>query len=302
MPATATTPTTSTPSTRTDPGHTPAGAAPAGAAADPAAGGGPAGGRPRDVDTDVEALAARLTTTTDPAQRAALLQQITLTALPLADAIAMRYTGRGIETEDLVQVARTALVKATHRYHPSAGPGFAAYAAPTITGELKRWFRDHGWAVRPPRRIQELRAGLATEEEHLRHTLARDPADHELATALAVTPADIAEARAAANGYHATSLDAPTPTGTPLADHLLTTDPPTTAIDLHHALQHALTTLTDRQRHILHLRYVDELTQTQIGHHIGVSQMQVSRILRTTLTQLRHHLLTDHDTTHTTAA
>ncbi|HET9020960.1 MAG TPA: sigma-70 family RNA polymerase sigma factor, partial [Ornithinibacter sp.] len=71
---------------------------------------------------------------------------------------------------------------------------------------------------------------------------------------------------------------------------------------LHHALQHALTTLTDRQRHILHLRYVDELTQTQIGHHIGVSQMQVSRILRTTLTQLRHHLLTDHDTTHTTAA
>lgn len=302
MTATATSTAPSIPSTRTHPGHTPADPAGGGPAGADPAGGGPAGGRSRDVDTDVEALAARLGATTDPTERAALLQQVTLTALPLADAIAMRYTGRGIETEDLVQVARTALVKATHRYHPGAGPGFAAYAAPTITGELKRWFRDHGWAVRPPRRIQELRAGLATEEEHLRHTLARDPADHELAAALAVTPADIAEARAAANGYHATSLDTPTPTGTPLADHLLTTDPPTTAIDLHHALQHALTTLTDRQRHILHLRYVDELTQTQIGHHIGVSQMQVSRILRTTLTQLRHHLLTDHDTTHTTAA
>jgi RNA polymerase sigma-B factor len=300
--ATATSTAPSIPSTRTHPGHTPADPAGGGPAGADPAGGGPAAGRSRDVDTDVEALAARLGATTDPTERAALLQQVTLTALPLADAIAMRYTGRGIETEDLVQVARTALVKATHRYHPGAGPGFAAYAAPTITGELKRWFRDHGWAVRPPRRIQELRAGLATEEEHLRHTLARDPADHELAAALAVTPADIAEARAAANGYHATSLDTPTPTGTPLADHLLTTDPPTTAIDLHHALQHALTTLTDRQRHILHLRYVDELTQTQIGHHIGVSQMQVSRILRTTLTQLRHHLLTDHDTTHTTAA
>ena len=187
---------------------------------------------------------------------------------------------------------------------PGTGPGFAAYAAPTISGEVKRWFRDHGWSVRPPRRIQELRAALVTEEERLRHHLARDPHDTEIAAALTVTAADIAEARSCSAGYHATSLDAPTPAGTPLADHLLTTDYPTTAIDLHHALRHAITHLTDRERLVLRLRFVDELTQTQIGDPIGVSQMQVSRILRTTLTRLRTHLQ-DTDTTphtHTPAA
>ena len=96
--------------------------------------------------------------------------------LPLADGLAMRYSGRGVETDDLLQVARTALVKAVNRYRPGAGPGFAAFAHPTISGELKRWFRDHGWAVRPPRRIQELRAGLVVEEERLRHALNREPA------------------------------------------------------------------------------------------------------------------------------
>lgn len=256
------------------------------------------GGRHHDIDTDVEDLARALAAAEDPATAAELRERIVLTALPLADAIAHRYTGRGIETEDLVQVARTALVKAVHRYQPGTGPGFAAYATPTIGGEVKRWFRDHGWSVRPPRRLQELRAALTTTEEQLRHHLARDPHDTELAHALAVTPTDIADARAASAGYHATSLDAPTPAGTPLAEHLLHTPCPTTSYDLHDALHHALATLTDRERHILHLRFVDELTQTQIGHHIGVSQMQVSRILRTTLTRLRTHLQ-DTDTPHT---
>ena len=116
--------------------------------------------------------------------------------------------------------------------------------------------------------------------------------------------ADVAEARSCSAGYHATSLDAPTPAGTPLADHLLTTDCPTTTIDLHDALRQAITHLTDRERLVLRLRFVDELTQTQIGDRIGVSQMQVSRILRTTLTRLRTHLQ-DTDTTphtHTPAA
>ena len=154
-----------------------------------------------------------------------------------------------------------------------------------------------------PRRIQELRAALVTEEERLRHHLARDPHDTEIAAALTVTADDIAEARSCSAGYHATSLDAPTPAGTPLADHLLTTENHTTAIDLHHALRHAITHLTDRERLVLRLRFVDELTQTQIGDAIGVSQMQVSRILRTTLNRLRTHLQdTDTPHTHTPAA
>jgi RNA polymerase sigma-B factor len=260
--------------------------------------------RHHDIDTDVEHLAAAAQAATDPATAADLRERMVLTALPLADAIALRYAGRGIETDDLLQVARTALVKAVHRYHPGTGPGFAAFAAPTISGEVKRWFRDHGWSVRPPRRIQELRAALVSEEERLRHHLARDPHDTEIAAVLTVSTADVAEARSCSAGYHATSLDAPTPAGTPLADHLLTTDCPTTTYDLHDALRQAITHLTDRERLVLRLRFVDELTQTQIGDRIGVSQMQVSRILRTTLTRLRTHLQ-DTDTTphtHTPAA
>ena len=150
-----------------------------------------------------------------------LTEQLVLAALPLADSVALRYHGRGIETEDLVQVARTALVKAVRRYRPGVGAGFAAYASPTISGEVKRWFRDQGWAVRPPRRIQELRAGLVVEEERLRHALRREPLDEEMAHVLAVTAAEVAEARACSAGYHATSLDALTGAGTSLADHVL---------------------------------------------------------------------------------
>ena len=175
-----------------------------------------------DTDLHVEELALRLADTDDPERCRELRDAIVELTLPLADAIAMRYTGRGIETDDLVQVARTALVKAAVRYRPGAGPGFAAFAAPTVSGEIKRWFRDQGWSVRPPRRIQELRSRLVVEEERLRHSVAAH---------------------------------------------------------------------TDRQRLVLQLRFVDELTQSEIGEHLGVSQMQVSRILSTVLERLRLDLL-----------
>ena len=247
----------------------------------------------RDLDVEVDALAADLAAETDPVRRAELVEQVVLRALPLADALAMRYSGRGVETDDLLQVARTALVKAADRYRPGAGPGFAAFAHPTITGELKRWFRDHGWAVRPPRRIQELRAGLVVEEERLRHRLNRDPRDEELAGVLGVTVADVDEARGCSAGYHAVSLDAPTSAGTSLADHLLVTSSHSSTIEIRDALRRSVAGLTDRQRLVLRLRYVDELTQGEIGDQIGVSQMQVSRILRGILDRLRADLLAD---------
>lgn len=247
----------------------------------------------RDLDTEIDSLAAELADTTDPARRSELLELIVLRALPLADGLAMRYSGRGVETDDLLQVARTALVKAAGRYRPGAGPGFAAFAHPTISGELKRWFRDHGWAVRPPRRIQELRAGLVVEEERLRHSLSRDPDDEELANVLGVSVADVDEARGCSAGYHAVSLDAPTAAGTSLADHLLVTSSHSTAIEVRDALRRSVVGLTERQRLVLRLRYVDELTQGEIGDRIGVSQMQVSRILRGILDRLRADLLAD---------
>ena len=250
--------------------------------------------RTRDTDDQIEVLAAQLATTTDTHHRDQLVDDICRLALPLADSIAARYRGRGIELEDLEQVARTALVKAIQRYRPGAGCGFAAYACPTISGEVKRWFRDHGWAVRPPRRLQELRAQVATTEEKLRHQLGREPTSAELADTLKVTTTEVEQAKVCSAGYHATSLDAPTTAGTTVGEHLLATSAPFTTIDHLDALHRAFADLTDRQRHVLQLRFIDDLTQSEIGELIGVSQMQVSRILTTTLTTLRTRLT--HDT------
>lgn len=248
-----------------------------------------------DLDTLVEPLALELTRATDEEHRLALRERIVVACVPLADGVAHRYRGRGIETDDLVQVARTALVKAVTRYRPGAGPGFAAFATPTISGEIKRWFRDQGWAVRPPRRIQELRAVLADEEERLQHRLNRRPLDSELAVALGVSRHEVAEVRQGAAAYSATSLDEPTPGGTSLADLVLVTDGPAVTVATRDALRRAIGVLDERQQLVLRLRFVDELTQGQIGERIGVSQMQVSRILRGILDGLRAVLEDDGD-------
>lgn len=246
-----------------------------------------------DHDSELDALAAAFSAATDPARRDALLDDVCRLALPLADAIALRYRGRGIETEDLQQVARTALVRAITRYRPGAGCGFAAYAAPSISGEVKRWFRDHGWSVRPPRRLQELRATVSSQEEVLRHVLGREPSMAEVAAALTADEDDVAEAKRCSAGYHAASLDVPTPTGGTVGESLLVVDDPFEAVDVGDALARALQLLSPRQRQVLDLRYVQDLTQSEIGDRIGVSQMQVSRILRTTLAALRAELCRD---------
>lgn len=245
--------------------------------------------RREQLEREVEEAAAALATARAE-DRDTCRERLVIVALPLADAIARRYAGRGIETEDLLQVARTALVKAVNRYTPGAGSGFAAYMTPTVAGELKRWFRDHGWSVRPPRRVQELRSRLGAQEEGLRGLHLREPHDGELAGALGVTLRDLDEVRRWTGTYRAASLDAVTPTGTSLVDQLVDESSPTDAVDLHDALNWALTRLSQRQRLILRLRYVDELTQAEIGRRLGVSQMQVSRLLRAIVDQLRRDL------------
>jgi RNA polymerase sigma-B factor len=125
------------------------------------------------LDGELEDLAVAAEDTSSAALRARLHEDMIVLALPFADGIARRYMGRGIETDDLIQVARTGLVKAVRRYRPSRGCAFAAFATPTISGELKRWFRDHGWSVRPPRRVQELRQRVGVEEERLQRILSR---------------------------------------------------------------------------------------------------------------------------------
>ncbi len=211
-----------------------------------------------------------------------------LLTLDLADSTAMRYRGRGIETDDLVQVARLALVKAVNGYRSGRGHSFAGYAAPTISGEIKRHFRDCGWAIRPPRRLQELRSQMAREEEQLRHALGEEPDVATLAAALEVDPSEVEAARESAEGYHTLSLDLAMSEGTPA--YVPSAKDAFADLVEHDALVHALADLPERDRRIVSLRFGHELTQSEIGRELGVSQMQVSRLLASLLGRLRASL------------
>jgi RNA polymerase sigma-B factor len=211
--------------------------------------------------------------------------------LGLADGIACRYLGRGIDRDDLVQVARMGLVKAVRRFRPGLGQSFAGFAAPTIAGEIKRYFRDAGWMVRPPRRLQELGVRIREAEKELEQTLHRRPTIEEVAAVLGTDPALVVAAREAAFSFHALSLDQPADPDQPSSEIVpMEGGDPFAAVDDAAWLGEALGELTERERLVLRLRFVDVLTQSDIAERIGVSQMQVSRILRSTLTRLRSRL------------
>lgn len=241
-------------------------------------------------EVEVEQLLSTIEHTTDEPTRARLREEVVTRALPVADGIAHRYAGRGLDVEDLEQVARCALVAAVNRYRYEAGPGFLAFAVPTITGELKRHFRDSGWAVRPPRRLQELRSELLVAEEELRHGLTREPTPEELADRLGVGIDDVREARACGLGFRVTSLDAPTAAGGTVGERVASAADPHGAIETHLVLSALIAELDERDRAILGMRYVDGRTQREIGSVIGVSQMQVSRVLARIHRRLHHGL------------
>ena len=223
----------------------------------------------------------------DPDHAEALRQRAVLLTLDLADTVSRRYFGRGMDPEDLTQVGRLALVKAVRGFSSDHGSGFAAYAVPTIAGEIKRHFRDCGWTVRPPRRLQELRSDVAASEERLRQSLCREPTAADLARDLDVEVGCIAEVRECGAAYHAMSLDAPGPSGVTVADGAACSRRDIDDIDRRDALRQVLQDLSDRERLIVRLRFVEEQTQSQIGAVLGVSQMQVSRLLSSILTRLR---------------
>jgi RNA polymerase sigma-B factor len=218
------------------------------------------------------------------------IDTVVLLNLGLADGIASRYLGRGIERDDLVQVARLGLVKAVRRYRPELGQSFAGFAAPTISGEIKRHFRDTGWMVRPPRRLQELGARLRETEKDLEQRLHRKPTTAELATALGVAESQVRAAREASSSFHAVSLDVPVTADRRPDLAIESGEDPFSAFDDSQWLGAALADLTERERVVLRLRFVELLTQSEIAEQIGVSQMQVSRILRATLSRLRCRL------------
>ncbi|PTL74262.1 RNA polymerase subunit sigma-70 [Rathayibacter caricis DSM 15933] len=221
-------------------------------------------------------------------------ERIVLDHLGLAEAMARRVSrggGAGGDWADLRQVAYVGLVKAARRFAPERGDSFAAFAVPTITGELKRHLRDLGWMVRPPRSVQELhrRSGVVAEE--LSQELGRHPSDHEIALRLGVDAAEVADARSAG---HPLSLDETVGTGgdggVRLGETLGGDDENLAAIDRRHGLATALAELEDAQRELLRMRFVEEMTQQQIAEALGTTQMQVSRLQRRILAQLADRL------------
>ena len=211
--------------------------------------------------------------------------------LPLARHVAARYRGGSEPIEDLEQVASLALVKAIDRFDASRGTSFSSYAVPTISGELRRHFRDHTWALRVPRDLQELAVKVGKAEGRLQLELGRAPTATELADHLDVTVEELLEARDAAGANHMSSLDAPVSSddddGASLADMLGSDDEGLEHVERALTVDSALEGLDERAREILRLRFQEELTQAAIGERVGLSQMHVSRLIRQALEQLR---------------
>ncbi|MFF5028726.1 RNA polymerase sigma factor SigF [Streptomyces collinus] len=207
-----------------------------------------------------------------------------------------RFRSRGPEEmEDIVQVGMIGLIKAIDRFELSREAEFTSFAIPYIVGEIKRFFRDTTWAVHVPRRLQEARVQLARATEELRSRLGRTPTVKELSELMSLPEEEVQEARLAANGYNSSSLDAAISGSedgeTVLQDFIGTEDQALELVEDFHALAPLIAELDERDRRIIHMRFVEELTQAQIGEHLGVSQMHVSRLLSRTLARLRQGML-----------
>lgn len=210
--------------------------------------------------------------------------------LGLAEYLARRFGNRGEPLDDLVQVASVGLLKAVDRFDPERAVEFSTYATHTIVGELKRHFRDKGWAVRAPRRMQELYLRLGKIVGTLSQELGRSPTIQELALEAQVSEEEVLEALEAGQAYRFASLDAPSPgdeDGDSMGAHLGSED--SGMIDAEHraSLSPLIAKLPQREQTILHLRFFEGLTQSEIASRLGISQMHVSRLLARSLAQLR---------------
>lgn len=232
-------------------------------------------------------------------ERRRLIDEAVLLNLGLAESIGKRYSGRGIERDDLVQVAYLGLVNAARRFDPDMGKDFASFAVPTITGEVKRHFRDHGWAVRPPRRVQELHSALAAASSEVAQRLGTSPTAADLAEHLEVDLDEVLEASASHECFTVASIDYRGTDGedTPLADALGDDETGFDRAEAVVALGPACRGLRERDRRIVYLRFFRGWTQQEIARELGVTQMQVSRLLARILTQLRRDLGVDEQTT-----
>ncbi|MFF7731636.1 SigB/SigF/SigG family RNA polymerase sigma factor [Streptomyces sp. NPDC007984] len=208
-----------------------------------------------------------------------------------------RFRGRGDDMEDIVQTGMIGLIKAIDRFELSREVEFTSFALPYIVGEIKRFFRDTTWAVHVPRRLQELRVELAKAREELASRLDREPTVAELATLMNISEREVVEGQIAANGYNSSSLDAALTGDGPeggeavLADFIGVEEDGLRLVEDFHSLAPLMAELSERDRQIIHMRFVEEATQAEIGERLGCSQMHVSRLIKRIITRLREGML-----------
>ena len=254
----------------------------------------PAGGgsgdepaRPGDRSTEDRALFERYLDRRDPVDRELLVERF----LPLARQLARRYQRPEEPFDDLFQVACLGLVKAIDRFDLTREVAFSSYAVPTILGEIKRYFRDRTWSVRVPRDLQELALRVDRKVSELSTDLRRQPTVSEIAEAVGIEEEDVLEALEASGAYRATSLSTPRgnddEAGETLGDTVGTSEEGFGLAESRATLEQLMRAVSPREREVLRLRFAEDLTQAEIGERIGVSQMQVSRIIRQSIARLR---------------
>jgi RNA polymerase sigma-B factor len=242
------------------------------------------------------ALTASGSTRSD-SRREELLDYVVRINMGVARSVASRYLNRGIEEDDLVQVAYAALTRAARDFDPSRHEDFLSYAVPTIRGELKKHFRDHGWTVRPPRRVQETQARITQAESELLQLFGRPPTPEETAEHLGAEVPDVIEALSADGCFAPSSLDRPLAGAAgggfaTVGDLLGEEDSSQPAAEARVTLAPVVRRLKERDRRILYMRFFEERTQQEIADDIGVTQMQVSRLLSRIMRDLRTELTT----------
>ncbi|WP_371673501.1 SigB/SigF/SigG family RNA polymerase sigma factor [Streptomyces sp. NBC_00289] len=251
---------------------------------------------PHDDAPDTTEAFVRLAALPEGPERKALRDELIRLWLPMAERIAMRFRGRGETVEDLYQVAALGLVKAVDHYDPERGSRFEAYAVPTVTGEIKRHFRDHLWTLHVPRRVQDLRNRVRQAMKELAQTTpGRGPTLAEIAVFAELSEDEVRTGMEALECFSTLSLEAEMPgtDGYALADAIGRPDPGYDVVVDRVAVRPCLDALPERERTILYLRFYKGMTQSGIAEQLGISQMHVSRLLSGCFDRLREEVLTD---------
>jgi len=244
---------------------------------------------------ELRALHRRYKETTEPAERDRIRAQLVDSYHDFVYFLARKFQNRGEPLEDIVQVGYLGLIKAIERFDPDLGYEFTTFATLTVAGEIKRYFRDKGTAIRFPRRLQELHQSVVRVNEQMKNELNREPTVGELADRLGVTPDDVTEAMEMGPAYVPVSLDQPISSGDgqdqrSVAEQIGGADPELERVEMRDLLNRAMEHLNPRERAILAMRFYDELSQSEIAKRLGISQMHVSRLQRAAQEQLKQYL------------